>query len=82
MSFYNQIIVCLVAFGATTALVDPPENQLSHFATVQDFLKFKEDRRLMWCEMSPQLTEDGEWIRDVPTCSFGGYYFTEPVTDS
>ena len=81
MSFYTQIILCSAAFGVTAVLVEPPENNLSRFTTVQDFLQFKEDRRLMWCEMSPQFTEDDEWVRDVPTCSFGGYYPSEPVTE-
>ena len=81
MSFYTQLIVCWAAFGVTAALVDPPENHLSRFATVQDFLEFKKDRRLMWCRMEPELTENEDWVRDVPTCSFGGYYPSEPVTD-
>ena len=81
MSFYTQVIVCWAAFGVTAALVDPPENHLSRFSTVQDFLEFKKDRRLMWCRMEPELTENDEWVRDVPTCSFGGYYPSEPVTE-
>jgi len=81
MSFYTQVIVCWAAFGVTAALVDPPENHLSRFATVHDFLEFKKDRRLMWCRMEPELTENDEWVRDVPTCSFGGYYPSEPVTE-
>ena len=81
MSFYTQVIVCWAAFGVTAALVDPPENHLSRFATVHDFLEFKKDRRLMWCRMEPELTENEEWVRDVPTCSFGGYYPSEPVTE-
>ena len=81
MSFYTQVIVCWAAFGVTAALVDLPENHLSRFATVQDFLEFKKDRRLMWCRMEPELTENDEWVRDVPTCSFGGYYPSEPVTE-
>ena len=81
MSFYTQIIICLAAFGVTAALVDPTEEHLSRFATVQDFLEFKKDRRLMWCRMEPKLTDDDEWIRDVPTCSFVGYYPSELVTE-
>ena len=81
MSFYTQIIICFAAFGVTATLVDPPEDQLARFATVQDFLEFKKDRRLMWCRMEPQLTDDDEWIRDVPTCDFGGYYPNEPATE-
>ena len=81
MSFYTQVIVCWAAFGVTAALVDSPENHLSRFATVQDFLQFKKDRRLMWCRMEPELMENDEWVRDVPTCSFGGYYPSEPVTE-
>ena len=81
MSFYTQIIICFAAFGATATLVDPPEDRLSRFATVQDFLEFKKDRRLMWCRMEPQLTDDDEWIRDVPTCDFGGYYPNGPATE-
>ena len=81
MSFYTQFILCSAAFGVTAFLVEPPENHLSRFTTVQDFLQFKEDRRLMWCEKSLQPTEDYEWIRDLPTCSFGGYYSMEPVIE-
>jgi len=81
MSFYTQIIICFAAFGVTATLVDPPEDQLARFATVQDFLEFKKDRRLMWCRMEPQLTDDDEWIRDVPTCDFGGYYPNGPATE-
>ena len=81
MSFYTQVIACWAAFGVTAALVDPPENHLSRFATVQDFLEFKKGRRLMWCRMEPELTGNEEWVRDVPTCSFGGYYPSEPVTE-
>ena len=81
MSFYTQIIICFAAFGVTAALVDPPEDHLSRFATVQDFLEFKNDRRLMWCRMEPQVTDDNEWIRDVPTCDFGGYYPNGPATE-
>jgi len=81
MSFYTQIIICFAAFGVTATLVDPPEDHLSRFATVQDFLEFKNDRRLMWCRMEPQVTDDNEWIRDVPICDFGGYYPNGPATE-
>ena len=81
MSFYTQFIIWFAAFGVTATLVDPPEDHLSRFATVQDFLEFKKDRRLMWCRMEPQLTDDDEWIRDVPTCDFGGYYPNGPATE-
>ena len=81
MSVYTQIIICFAAFAVTATLVDPPEDHLSRFATVQDFLEFKKDRRLMWCRMEPQMTDDDEWIRDVSICDFGGYYPNGPATE-
>jgi hypothetical protein len=78
MTFFGQIILCWAAFGVAAVLMGPPESHLPGFTTAQDFLRFKEDRRLMQCEMSPQFNEDDEWIRDVPTCSFRGYGPAEP----
>ena len=80
MSFYLQASCCCVAFGLTVAVYDPAVHQ-SPFETAQDFIQFKKDRTLMWCRMEPQLTDDDEWIRDVPTCDFGGYYPNGPATE-
>ena len=80
MSFYVQILFCWAAFGLTVAIYNPTARQ-SPFETAQDFIQFKKDRTLMWCRMEPQLTDDDEWIRDVPTCDFGGYYPNGPATE-
>lgn len=80
MSFKTQLMVCCVAFGLTTVLVDSSASDDGPFETVQDFQQFKKERRLMWCEMVPQLSDDEKWIRDVPSCSFGGYYPDGPTT--
>ena len=79
MSFKTQLMVCCVAFGLTAVLVDSSAGDESPFETVQDFLQFKKERRLMWCEMAPQLTDNDKWIRNVPSCSFGGYYPDGPT---
>ena len=80
MSFYLQALCCWAAFGLTMAIYSPAVHQ-SPFETAQDFIQFKKDRSLMWCRMEPQLTDDDEWIRDVPTCDFGGYYPNGPTTE-
>ena len=80
MSFYFQALCCWAAFGLTVAIYNPAVHQ-SPFETAQDFIQFKKDRTLMWCRMEPQLTDDDEWIRDVPTCDFGGYYPNGPATE-
>ena len=80
MSLYAQTLLCLGAFSLTAALYTPsPKKTL--FETPQEFFQFKEDRKLMWCRMEPQLTDEDEWIRDIPTCSFGGYYPVGPTTE-
>ena len=80
MSFYMQSLLCWTAFALTAAIYSPSEPR-SPFETEADFLEFKKERRLMWCDMSPQLTENDDWIRDVPTCSFGGYYPNGPIME-
>ena len=80
MSFYLQALCCWAAFGLTVAVYNPAVHQ-SPFETAQDFIQFKKDRTLMWCRMEPQLTDDDEWIRDVPTCDVGGYYPNGPTTE-
>ena len=79
MSFYLQVLFCWAAFGLTVAVYSPEVHQ-SPFETAQDFLQFKKERKLMWCRMESQLTDD-EWFRDVPTCEFGGYYSNGPATE-
>lgn len=80
MSIYTQALLCWGAFSLTAALYTPSQQE-APFKTPQDFLQFKEDRKQMWCRMEPHLTDDDEWIRDVPTCSFGGHYPAGPKTE-
>ena len=80
MSIYTQALLCWGAFILTAALYTPSQ-QDALFETPQDFVKFKEERKQMWCGMVSQLTNNEKWMRDVPTCSFGGHYPTEPVTE-
>lgn len=80
MSIYAQALLCWGAFSLTAAVYTPSQQE-ALFETPQDFLKFKEDRRQIWCRMEPQLTDEDEWIRDIPTCSFGGYYPSGPTTE-
>ena len=70
--FHFQVVLCSAAFGITVAIFSPVEHR-SPFDTVEEFVKFKHDRALMWCRMESQFVDD-DWIRDVPTCDFGGYY--------
>lgn len=72
-----QILFCLAAFGMTIMVAT--DHRKIGFHSAEDFVRFKEERRLMRCDMSPQVTEDKNWIRDVPTCSFGGYYPSGPT---
>ena len=76
MSFYFQSLICISAFGITVMIA--PDSQQFPFDSVEDFIQFKEDRRLMWCRIESELTENGELIRELPTCSFGGYYPSGP----
>lgn len=80
MSIYAQALLCWGAFSLTAALFNPGQ-QDTLFETPQEFLQFKEDRKLMRCRIEPQRSDENEWIRDIPSCSFGGYYPAGPKTE-